>query len=65
MTLWTRGEAAQYLGISVQTLMRLLKTKRIPHVRIGRVIRFTKESIDQYIERKTTTTWTPHGWEKE
>lgn len=62
---WTREEAAQYLSISLPTLVRLVKKGEIPHVRIRRSVRFKKADLDKYLEARTTTEWTPHGHEEE
>ena len=61
---WTREEAASYLALSVPTIMRLIKKGEIPHIRIGRTLRFKKADLDKYLEACTTTEWTPHGHEE-
>ena len=42
-------EAAAYLSVSPRWLQRRLADGRIPHVRLGRCVRFTKEQLDQII----------------
>lgn len=48
LTFMLPAEAAAYLGISRQTLMRHLWDGNIPHVRIGRHYRFIKEELDRW-----------------
>ena len=43
--LWDACELAQRLGIHRTRLYALVRAGRIPHVRIGRAIRFDPESI--------------------
>ena len=46
----TRGAAA-YLGISSRTVARLKASGELPHVTVGRQIRFRREDLDQYLAR--------------
>ncbi len=43
--LWDARELAHRLGIHRTRLYQLVRTGRIPHVRIGRIVRFDPESI--------------------
>ena len=45
--LLTTKEAAQMLGISVQTLYH--KRATIPHVRVGRCLRFSEKALYDYL----------------
>lgn len=56
MNLMTRQETAEMIGISVQTLDRMIKDNRIPYIKIGRLIRFNKEQV---------TDWVMDGGERE
>jgi len=60
---WKKAEAAAYLAISEVTLLRLVRAGEVPHTRVGRSLRFTKDSLDRYLQERTTTAWTPHGHE--
>lgn len=42
-------EAAEYLKISKSYLVRMAKEKQIPSMRIGRAYRFTRTSLNQWI----------------
>ena len=54
----TTKEAAAYLSISLPTLHRLLRAGELPHLRLGRVIRFRVEDLDAFLESRVTTEWT-------
>jgi len=56
---WKKAEAAAYLAISEMTLLRLVRAGEVPHTRVGRSLRFTREALDAYLQRQTTTDWTP------
>ena len=60
---WKKADAAAYLNISEVTLLRLVRAGEVPHTRVGRSLRFTKEALDAYLREGTTTDWTPHGHE--
>jgi len=45
-------EAAEYLKISKSYLVRMAKEKRIPSMRIGRAYRFTRTSLNNWINKR-------------
>ena len=47
----TTREVAKYLRLHEITIGKLVKEVKIPGVRIGRVWRFDKETIDKWISR--------------
>jgi len=47
---WNIKDLADYLGIKPRTVYALVEEKRIPHYRIGRLIRFKREEIDLWME---------------
>lgn len=49
--LFTPQQAAEYLGVKVQTLAIWRATKRypIPYIKIGRLVKYKKEDLDAYI----------------
>lgn len=51
--LWTLAEAAAYLQIAVGTLKHWVADRRIEHIKVGRMTRFTKEMLDRYIAAQT------------
>lgn len=42
-------QAAVYIGVSKETIYRLIASKKIPFHRIGRLYRFHLEQLDQWI----------------
>ncbi|UVT20060.1 MAG: helix-turn-helix domain-containing protein [Nitrospira sp.] len=51
--LLTIQEAAQYTGLSVHTLYTMTSQKRIPYVKVGRLTRFDRETLDKWIKQQT------------
>jgi excisionase family DNA binding protein len=45
-------EAAQYLGLSVFSLRRLARERRIPSGKVGRQWRFRKEDLDAFLKEQ-------------
>lgn len=45
-------EAAQYLGLSVFSLRRLARERRIPSGKVGRQWRFRKEDLDTFLKEQ-------------
>jgi DNA binding domain, excisionase family len=45
-------EAAVYLNIHYETLLRMARRNLIPHHRIGRKLLFRKESLDQWVRHQ-------------
>jgi excisionase family DNA binding protein len=43
-------EIANYLGIKVSTIYALVERRGIPHYRVGRLVRFKKPEVDQWME---------------
>ena len=48
--LLNREEAAQLLQISVRTLDKLTKAKQIPHLRVGRQVRFPIAALNEWMQ---------------
>ena len=49
-------EAAQYLGLEVDTLYKKARLKELPSVKVGRALRFDVNALDRYIEKHTIKT---------
>lgn len=47
--LFTYQQAARRLYISTRTLRRLVARGRVPHRRIGRLVRFTRADLDEIL----------------
>jgi excisionase family DNA binding protein len=50
--LLTITEAAALLGVKAQTLYLWVSQKRIPHRKIGRLVRFTESDLEEFVGRK-------------
>jgi len=53
--LMTRAKAAEYLGTTEKTLATWASTKkvRVPYIKLGRAVRYSRASLDEFIERQT------------
>jgi len=49
-TLWRYPDLARYLKMSTSTLRRDVMLKKIPHVKLGRAVRFQPEVIHEWIK---------------
>ena len=47
------GEAAEYLRLKISRLRYEVFIKRIPHIKIGRSIRFSKPQLDSWLKEHT------------
>lgn len=48
----TASEVAEYLGVSIDTIYKLCREKKIVHFRIGSRLLFKKAAIENWIEQK-------------
>lgn len=46
-------EASQYTRLSVHTLYTMVSQKRIPYVKMGRLVKFDLEMLDKWIKQRT------------
>ena len=53
--LYTYGEVAAELGLHVGTVRRAVRDGDMPCRRFGRSVRFTRDDIDEYIDRSKCT----------
>ena len=55
--LLTRSEAAEYLGVKVQTLAIWASTGRysLPFVKVGRLRKYRRSDLDEFLARNTAT----------
>ena len=47
------AEAATYLGTSARHVRQLVATRRIPYLKVGRLVRFRPEALDAWLEENT------------
>jgi excisionase family DNA binding protein len=45
-------EAASYLNVHYETVLRMSRRKELPHHRIGRKLLFRKDSLDAWIQER-------------
>jgi len=53
------SEAGRYLGVSADTVRRLIHAGHIPHARIGASIRIRRTDLEAYLDSQTSTEWRP------
>ncbi len=46
-------EAAEYVGLSLHTLYRMVSQRRIPYVKVGRLTKFDLTLLDEWIKTNT------------
>ena len=51
--LLTISEAAQYTGLAVNTLYKMVSQRRIPHVKLGSRVRFDVGLLDGWLKQNT------------
>jgi excisionase family DNA binding protein len=51
--LLTAEEAAQLLHVPRSTLYELVRSRHLPHVRVGRGLRFTRQDLAQWVRINT------------
>ncbi len=49
-------EAAQYLGLEVDTVYKKARLRELPCVKVGRALRFDIAKLDRYVEQHTIET---------
>ena len=51
-------QTARYLAVSMDTLYKLVRSGEMPHVRIGKSIRFRPADVDRFLDERITRDWT-------
>lgn len=46
-------QAAQYIGLSPHTLYTMVGQRRIPFVKVGRLVKFDVDLLDKWIKQHT------------
>lgn len=49
-------EAAEYLGLQVDTIYKKARLRELPSVKVGRALRFDVEALRRFIEEHTIET---------
>jgi len=45
-------EVSRYMGISIHTVYLWIQLKKIPYYKIGKVVRFNLQEIDQWLKAR-------------
>ena len=45
------NQVAEFLGISKDTLYKMVNQRRIPFVKVGRLLRFERDALDAWIRQ--------------
>jgi excisionase family DNA binding protein len=46
-------QAARYTGMSVTTLYKWVSQRKIPHIKMGRLVKFDPAKLDEWIKQRT------------
>jgi excisionase family DNA binding protein len=49
-------EAAQYLGLEVDTVYKKARLREVPCVKVGRALRFDVRALERFVEQHTIQT---------
>ena len=49
--LWGVEEMAIFLGIARTTLYAMVSQKRVPHIKVGRLVKFDPKSIEGWLKQ--------------
>jgi len=52
-------EAAEYTGLSPHTLYTMVSQRRVPFVRVGRLVKFDQAMLDAWIKQHTVMPMPP------
>ena len=50
--LMTAGELAEYLSVPRGSIYNMVYERRIPHIKLGRRVRFRRDEIDRWLEER-------------
>ena len=57
----TIQEAAEYTGLSPHTLYTMVSQRRVPFVKVGRLVKFDVELLDKWIKQNTVMPMPPRS----
>ena len=50
------GQAAEFLGLSTETIYKMVSKKKIPFTRIGNLLKFRQPLLIEWLDKNTTKT---------
>ena len=59
--LLTISEAAELLGVKTQTLYVWVAQHRVPHRKIGRLVRFTDADLEEFVNKQKQPSMSPEN----
>ena len=59
--LYNIAEAAEYTGLSPHTIYTMVSQRRIPFVKVGRLVKFDLELLDKWIKQQTVMPMPPRS----
>lgn len=48
--LWTADDVAEYLGMTKPWVYAQVRRKRLPHLRLGKYVRFQQRTIEEWVQ---------------
>ena len=54
-------EAAKYTGLSSHTLYTMVSQRRIPYIKVGRLVKFDVGLLDAWLKQHTVMPMPPNG----
>ena len=52
---WDNDEAAGYIGVTPATLRVWVSRRRVPFVRVGRLVKFRKSDLDSWMDKNSVS----------
>ena len=52
-------EAAQYIGISIHTLYKMVSQRKVPYTKVGRLVKFDVEQLNKWIKQNSVMPMPP------
>jgi excisionase family DNA binding protein len=59
--LLTASQIAEYLGVPVSTVRKWCSEKFVPHLKVGRLVRFRAADVDRWLEKRSVPGRTKRG----
>ncbi|MDP8258979.1 MAG: helix-turn-helix domain-containing protein [Candidatus Aadella gelida] len=50
-------DLSEYLGVTINTLYAWVNQRKIPYLKMGRLVRFDREKIEEWVESKGVKTY--------
>ena len=49
---WNNARAARYIGCTEATLRVWVSRRKVPHLKVGRLVRFRKVDLDRWLNKQ-------------